>query len=190
MSIFTDYFRETLRFRPVLAGGPLAILAYGAALLLDAVREVMLVLRDQFFAERCEINRLSKFAKARGITRHPLETTEGFQSRVRLAYLWHKRGGRPEGMSHILNDYFGFGGVVVESLRSEDPTRWAEFRVMVLSLGTAESFDEEAVRWVINEIKPARSKIGVIAPNGAPRVFRVNRERVGDKLLYWPVPVD
>ncbi len=187
MSIFADYFRDTLRYRPVLAGGPLAIMAYGGALLLDAVRELILSLRDQFFVERCEASRLVKFARARGITRQPFETVERYQARIRLAYIYHSRGGRAGGMAQFLSDYFGFGTVLIESLRSVDPARWAEFTVKIVGQGSATTFDEAEIRWVLNEIKPARSKVGEIRPPGAPEVFRASRNRAGDKLLYWPI---
>jgi hypothetical protein len=188
--VFWRYFRDTLRLPFILVGGPLAMLAEGASGLLDAARSVCLSLRDQFFVETCEDVYIAQFARSRGIVRSPLEAADGYANRVRLAYLWHKRGGRAGQIAQTLADYFGFAGIEIVNLRAEDADRWAEFRVVIHSMGTATVYDEAQTAWAINEIKPARSKLDSIIPPAAPQVFRVGREGAGDKLLWWPTHIE
>ena len=188
--VFWRYFRDTLRLPVTLVGGALAMLAEGASGTLDVVRAVCLSLRDQFFVETCEDVYIARFARSRGIVRSPLESADGYSARVRLAYLWHKRGGRAGQMAQTLTDYFGFAGIEIVNLRAEDADRWAELRVVIRSMGTATVYDEAQTAWAINEIKPARSKLDSIIPPAAPEVFRVGREGAGDRLLWWPTHIE
>lgn len=162
MSLFWDYFRNTLRFPPILRPGPLAMLAEGAALGLDAARNVILQLRDQFLPEKCEDVYLARYARSRGIVRAPLEPEGHYQARIRLAYLWWRRGGRASAMKQVLVSYFGFARVDIINLRTEDPDRWAEFRVVCELVGEQPIFTLDQVVWAINEIKPAGKKLAEV----------------------------
>ncbi|PKN67196.1 MAG: hypothetical protein CVU57_04385 [Deltaproteobacteria bacterium HGW-Deltaproteobacteria-15] len=162
MGVFWAYFRDKLRWPLIHRPGALSALVEGAAGLLDAAREDVLWLRDQFFAEQCEEVFLSKFAKSRGIGRAPLETDKNYLWRVRFAYLWWIGAGRPDHMIDVLAKFFGFGGGWISNLREEDPERWAEFRVHIDVIGDTLHFTEQQVVWAINEMKPARSKLAEI----------------------------
>lgn len=162
MSLFWSYFRDTLRFPPILKGGPLALLAEGGALLLDMVRDIIIQLRDQFFSDRCEEIQLAHFARSRGIVRAPLEPDSSYFGRVRFAYAWWQRGGRVSGMRRVLIDYFGFAEVEIVNMRTIDPARWAEFKVVASVVGSNLMFTEAQILWAINEIKRAGSKLAAI----------------------------
>lgn len=163
MGIFWTYLRDTLRLPAIQQPGPLAMLADGGATTLDSARDVALQLRDQFFAERCEVAYLANFARRRGIVRGQLEPESSYHSRVRLAYLWHVQGGRESGMRQVLCDLFGFAETTVVNLRHEDPARWAEFRVVCdVGLGINPDISFEQVEWAVNETKPARSRLAEI----------------------------
>lgn len=159
MGLFWEYFRDTLRIPFILKRDALAMLAEGGAGNLDGVRDIIITLRDQFFAERCEEVVLANFARSRGIVRAPLEPEASWRGRVRFAYLWWQRGGRAGGMAKVLIDYFGFAAVDVVNMRAEDPARWAEFTVTCSMIGEEAPFTSDQVTWLINEMKPARSKL-------------------------------
>jgi len=159
MGLFWSYFRDTLRLPYILKRGALAMLAEGGSTGLDGVRGIIVTLRDQFLAERCEEAVLANFARSRGIIRAPLEPEASWRGRVRFAYLWWQRGGRAGGMEQVLIDYFGFAAVDVANMRAEDPARWAEFTVTCSMIGEEAPFTPEQVTWLINEMKPARSKL-------------------------------
>jgi hypothetical protein len=162
MGLLWDYFRDGLRLPFLAKPGPLAMLVDGGSESLDAARDVPAQLRDQFFADRCEAVRLESFARSRGIVRAVLEPELSYHGRVQLAFLWHKRGGRASAMEKVLEDYFGFASVQVESMRDEDPARWAEFRVVCNMVGAQPLFTTGQVEWAINEMKPARSKLNEV----------------------------
>jgi hypothetical protein len=162
MEIFWRYFRDTLGWPLVRVPGALAAIVAGAASLLDQVREDMLWLRRQFNPATCEEQYLDHYAQARGIRHHRLESADRFRARVVNAYTWQLQGGRVAGLFAILSHY-GYAVVRIVNLRDEDPARWAEFRVVTDP--PAEGFgadDYELLAWVINEQKPARSKLAGI----------------------------
>jgi hypothetical protein len=160
MGIFWDYFRRTLRLPFIQQPGPLAMLADGGADSLDAARDDMLTLRDQFLPARCEDAFLYRFAAARGIVRHPLEPDEHWKERIRCAYVWWVAGGRVSAMGEALTAGFGFAGANVVNLRLEDPARWASFRVLLTTAAaSAPAVGIESIAWAINEVKPGRSKL-------------------------------
>jgi len=157
MSVFWNYFTKTLRLPFILVGGPLAMLAEGAAESLDEVRDVIISLRDQFTPARCEDANLTRFAAARGIVQSPLEPDAHWQARVRFAYHWWASGGRSSALAEGLELGFGFDSADVVSLRSDDPARWASFRVILWG-GSGDILTRlSQIRWAINEVKPARS---------------------------------
>jgi len=182
MGLLWSYFRDTLRLPFLAKPGPLAMLAQGGAECLDctpvpvtfegepvtfegepvtwgtiATREIIALLRDQFLPSRCEDVYLERFAASRGIVQAPLEPEQYWQARIRFAYHWWARGGRESAMVEGLRLGFGFEAARVESLRGEDPAKWASFRV-VLTGGPGDILLQvDRVRWAINEVKPARS---------------------------------
>jgi P2-related tail formation protein len=162
MGVFGDYFKKTLRWPLLASPGPLSMLVDGGASVLDIARDHIMWLRNQFAPALCEDEFLIHFARSRGVRRAPLETEEHYQARVRAAYLWWSRGGRASSLEQTLVRYFGFASVTVESLRDEDPDRWAEFRVVLDVQGSDLTMGFEHSEWAINEIKPARSKLAGI----------------------------
>lgn len=159
MGLFWDYFLNTLRLPFIAKPGPLAMLAEGGAESKDATRDVVISLRDQFLPVRCEEQYLTNFANSRGIVRSPLEPLEHWLARVKFAYHWWSRGGRASAMSEALELSFGFSAVQIQSLRAEDPARWASFRVL-LEGGSGDVLTQtEQITWSVNEVKPARSKL-------------------------------
>lgn len=184
MGRFLDYFRNELRFPPILRSGALALLADGGSETLDAARDAQMQLRDQFLPARCEEAYLIHFARSRGITRHPLEPSEHWLTRVRFAYHWWSRGGRASAMAEALRSGFNFAAVMVFNHGSEgslidetsgvqlvdetsgamlnyerDPSRWAEFAVTIYLAGNEYAYTVDQVIWAINEVKPGRSKL-------------------------------
>ena len=158
MSLFWEYFRETLRFPLIWAAGALAQLAKGGAAALDAAREHIIWLRSQFLPATAHAEFLARFAKSRGIKRHPTETDAQFKSRVIYAFSWQLLGGKAAGLPKIL-DFYGFPNAEITNVRDEDPARWAEFKV---GLEAPEILSEEnwaTALWAINDYKPARSKL-------------------------------
>uniref|UniRef100_C6E6P4 Phage tail protein n=1 Tax=Geobacter sp. (strain M21) TaxID=443144 RepID=C6E6P4_GEOSM len=159
MGLLWTYFRDTLRAPFLAKAGPLAALVQGAAACLDTVRDVISTLRDQFLPARCEDVYLERFAASRGIVRAPLEPVEYWQARVRFAYHWWARGGRASAMTEGLTIGFGFDSAKVVNLRAEDPLRWASFRVVMEGGDGDILLRLNQIRWAINEVKPARSKL-------------------------------
>lgn len=181
MGLFRDYFVTVLRLPFLQAPGPLAMLVDGASGCLDAAREIVLTLRDQFFPARCEDVHLVRFARSRGIVRNPLESEAHWLERVRFAYRWWSMGGRASAMSEALRIGFDFGDVRVVGLNAPffdettgaplhnettldilsdgGPDQWAEFNVYAHLQGHEILYTQEQIIWAINEIKPARSKL-------------------------------
>jgi hypothetical protein len=162
MGLFWDYFKNSLRLSFIQKAGPLSLLAEGSAETLDDARGVILQLREQFLPEKCEAELLARYARSRGIVQAPLEPEAHYWGRVRFAYLWWSRGGRAGSMAATLIEYFGFAEVAVVNLRSEDPSRWAEFKVVAEIVGTDLMFPLEQVEWGINEMKRAGSKLAAV----------------------------
>lgn len=165
MGIFWRYFKENLAWPLTRIPGGLAALAEGAAGALDQVRQDILWLRLQFNPSTCETQYLEHYARARGIRRHRLESLDLFRVRVVSAYAWQLMGGKVSGLRKIL-DYYGYVVAGIVNLRTEDPARWAEFRVALEP--PAEGFradDYELLAWAINDQKPARSKLASIRLN-------------------------
>jgi len=161
ISAFWKYFAETLRFGLIEKPGPLQALARGLALRFDTVREDLIFLRAQWFAQLCEPDLVPAFGKSRGLVRHHTESPEQFRARVVNAYGWHLLGGKQEGLPQILG-FYGFDVAGIENLRKYQPSRWAEFQVGLIN--PAELADQNAILdgletlvWLINEYKPARS---------------------------------
>lgn len=191
MGLFWTYFRDTLRLPFVRGQGPLAMLAEGGADALDDARDVISLLRDQFVPFRCEAIYLARFARSRGIVRSPLEPEEHWLARVRFAYHWWSRGGRASAMAEGLRLGFGFSAVRVINMRAEDPAKWAQFRCELDGVTGDVLSRVDQVRWAINEVKPARSKLFALrfaaAPVLAERHSGIIVQRGGFVTIYPPV---
>lgn len=188
MGLFWSYFRDTLRLPFIQARSVLAMLAEGGASALDAARDVILLLRDQFFPSRCEDIYLTRFARSRGIVRAPLEPNEHWLARVRFAYHWWASGGRASAMKEGLLLGFGFSEARVINLRQEDPDRWASFRVELDGVQGEVLNHIDAVRWAIDEVKPARSRLSGLrlaaTPNQTVRHSGIIMQRGGVITIY------
>ena len=77
-----------------------------------------------------------------------------------MAYIWYILGGRDNGMEQAMINYFGFTEADVINLRTEDTERWAEFRVKLNGVAGDILQRLNQVEWAVNEVKPARSKLG------------------------------
>ena len=102
MSLFWKYFKS-LNFPLILKGGALAKAVMGGAESMDQARDDTFWLRDQFLPKKCDVEYLSEFAGARGLSRWPYETDDIFRQRVTLAYIFQKTGGRKEAMETLLS---------------------------------------------------------------------------------------
>ena len=161
MGIFWEYFRKTLRWGPIWENGALSALVKGASFALDNSRSAILWIRDQFLPEKCDEEYLPQHAASRGISlRHYRETHEQYRTRINLAKIWHEKGGKIAGIVEIL-DYYGFE-VVIFNLRTEDPERWAEFRLYVRPKFWMESEDYDLLTEIANEYKAASAKLETI----------------------------
>ena len=181
MGIYWRYFRDTLRWPLLLAPGPLAALVEGAASALDAARQLILDLRDQFYPSRCEAALLPNHAESRGIVRFVAEPEEVYQARVTQAWLWWRKAGRKAALEELLRTLYGFTSVTVINLRASDPERWAEFTVQIIS-ANPEPLDTDNLTRLINEFKPARSKLAGIIRTGPHRKARSGTLRSGEKI--------
>lgn len=151
MSLFWQYFKNTLRWGLIWKPGPLSAVAEGGAAVLDQVRDHELWLRRQFFPELCEAGYLGKFAMARGLQRMPHETDAAWRSRTSNAYFFWKAGGTPGGMQRVLEWFYGDVSI------DETVGGWAEFGVQV-GLNSESPYTKFLID-LINETKPARSRL-------------------------------
>lgn len=159
--MYWKYFKDGLKWLFVAAPGPIAAIVQGAAWCLDLTRENILWLRKQFNPETCDIIFLRKHAKSRGIIRNKSEIDDDrFKARVVNAYAWQLLGGKNAGLPVIFQHY-GYSNIDITNIRTEDPLRWAEFRLS-LEPPPGEGFninDWELIPFIANDQKPARSKV-------------------------------
>lgn len=165
-SEFWRYFHDILRWPLIHNPGPLSALVRGQAASLDETRDDILYFRQQWFPEHCEDALIPGFGTSRGLTRHPRESAEQFRARVVNAWRWHLLGGKVEGLPEILR-FYGFDAAQIESLRPFQPSRWAEFQIgLKVPANQAEQdallADLDALVWLVNEYKPARSVLARI----------------------------
>ena len=178
MSEFWQYFRDVLRWPLIHKPGPLAALVRGKAACLDDARDDIVNFRKQWFPEFCENGLVQGFGKSRGLVRHPKENAEQFRSRVVNAYAWHLLGGKVEGLPNILK-FYGLDIGEIVNMRKYTPTRWAEFQLGLKTPTTqaeqaALLADLDAIIWLVNEYKPARSVL-----------FRIYTDTYNLEPLIW-----
>lgn len=161
MGVMWDYFRDTLAWNLIrLKQGALAMLAEGGGAALDDTREAILWLRRQFLPQTSEAAYLANYGRSRGLVRHPLESDDQWKRRVVGAYAWHLLGGKQAGLPQIL-EFYGYPGAAIINWRQYDPAKWAEFWCKLLPPPTQAfaAADYELLLWLLNEYKPARSKL-------------------------------
>ena len=178
MSEFWQYFRDVLRWPLIHKPGPLAALVRGKAACLDDARDDIVNFRKQWFPEFCENGLVQGFGESRGLVRHPKESAAQFRSRVVNAYAWHLLGGKVEGLPKILK-FYGFDIGEIVNMRKYTPTRWAEFQLGLKTPTTqaeqaALLADLDAIIWLVNEYKPARSVL-----------FRIYTDTYNLEPLIW-----
>ncbi len=154
------YFRDELRFPLIQDVGPLAQVAQGGANMLDEVRELVYWLRRQINPETCEDAYVNNHARSRAIQRGPQESWQAYRARVTYAVAFHWLAGKHNGMPQIL-ELMGYPGAELTNWRDNDPDAWAEFWCELLPPSDLEKFDPsyEELVWLLNEYKPARSKL-------------------------------
>ena len=166
MSELWKYFRDVLAWPLIHAPGPVQAVVKGLALTLDGARDDAVYLRRQFFPGLCEAELVAAHGESRGIVRHPRETAEQYRQRVVKAYRWHQLGGKIEGLPEILR-FYGFDAIKIDNLRRWAPSRWAEFQLglkapVTQAEQTTLLADLDTLIRLVNEYKPARSKLGRI----------------------------
>lgn len=120
------------------------------------------------------------------------ESAAQFRSRVVNAWRWHMLGGKVEGLPEILK-FYGFESLKIESLRDYQPSRWAEFQIglkMPSSQKEQETLlnDLDALIWLVNEYKPARSVLARIYTdtyNLNPAVWSGEKDAHGWSQGFW-----
>lgn len=162
-SPFWKYFHETLAWGLIHAPGPVSAVIRGLAHRLDQVREDAVFTREQWFPQLCEPDMVPFHGTSRGLTRYYKETPEQFRQRVVNAYAWHMLGGKQQGLPEILR-FYGFDALYIENMAHEHPERWAEFMIQLRDPVSATEQkalidDLDKLVWLINEYKPARSKL-------------------------------
>ncbi len=166
MSELWNYFRDVLAWPLLHAPGPLQAVVKGLALTMDGTREDIVHLRRQFFPSLCESEFVAAHGESRGIVRHPRETAKQYRQRMIKAYRWHMLGGKALGLPEILR-FYGFDAIRIDSLRQWVPSRWAEFQLGLTAPKTQSEqaallADLDTLIWLVNEYKPARSRLGRI----------------------------
>lgn len=191
-SEFWKYFHDVLRWPLIHKPGPLSALVQGQAHSLDETRDDVVYSREQWFPEHCENVLIPGYGTSRGLVRHPKENAAQFRTRVVNAWNWHMLGGKVEGLPEILR-FYGFDAVRIESLREFQPSRWAEFQIgLKMPSGQKEQEallnDLDALIWLVNEYKPARSVLARIYTdtyNLNPAVWSGVRDAHGWSQGFW-----
>ncbi|MGD9809630.1 MAG: phage tail protein [Deferribacterales bacterium] len=161
--MFFQYFSKTLKFPFLSAGSAITSLVKGMAAVLDDMVDVLYWLRKQFMPSECEEQYLRRFAESRSIKRYSFESAEQYRDRIFGAYIFYALAGRVDGIKAIFEMY-GLD-VAVQSLRDEDPERWAEFYLIFASVSADVLTRNTEYIEIINDVKPARSKLAGIKYN-------------------------
>lgn len=191
-SEFWRYFRDILLWPLIHNPGPLSALVQGQAHSLDAARDDIVYFRKQWFPAQSEDSLIPGYGTSRGLIRHPRENAEQFRTRVVNAWNWHILGGKVAGLPEILR-FYGFEVLQIESLRDFQPSRWAEFQIG-LKIPTSQKEQEalladlDALIWLVNEYKPARSILARIytdTHNLNPAVWSGEKSAHGWSQGFW-----
>jgi len=190
MGLFWSYFRDTLSWPWLATPGALCVIAKGLADTMDAVRDDIRWVRDQWVVPLAEQDRMQGYGASRGAPRTRHDDDARHRRRIERALAWHRIGGTVTGLSQILAEY-GYPGCLVESLRDDNPARWASFRVVAPMTQQGAGFaerDSALLDWVIAEYKPARSRLDRVSLHanlsGLQRV--ASGCGAGEVATVWP----
>ena len=190
MGVMWTYFRDTLGWNLIrLTKSALSLLGEGGGNALDDTREAILWLRKQFLPETSDAAYLPNYATSRSITRHPSESDAQFKLRVVRAWYWHYLGGKQAGLPKILALY-GYGAATIQNWRDVNVSQWAEFWCDLLPPTDVALLlaDLRLIVWVLNEYKPARSKLrGLGVKRGVSGPVRLAAiSRTGARITLRP----
>jgi len=191
MSIFYNYFKNILRWPPLSSGvGAIAVIVAGIARSFDSARENILWLREQFHPATAEDEYIKAFGESRGIFQFPTEKFEPYKKRVIAAYNWQYKGGKEQGLPEILA-YYGYRAQPPINMRTVDEKRWAEFAMSVILPPEGEGFSEadyELIPKVINDQKPARSKLSKLnmVNEVSGKIYASAATIIGETITVYP----
>ena len=123
MSLFWDYFKNTLRFPLIWKPGTIAQLAKGGAQALDIAKDDITWLRKQFMPSECDLEHLQNHAEARGLKKFRLEDDEFWRNRVANAFMFYKMGGTLKGLNYFF-EAMSIEAEIVEPLEARQ--RWED----------------------------------------------------------------
>lgn len=163
MSLFWQYFRDTLAWPWLFKAGPLCVLIKGLALYLDDVRKDILWLRCQYVVTQADARLITAYGTSRGIPRTRYDTDAKYRTRVERAYAWHMLSAKVEGLPQILAEY-GYPNGKIGNCRDDNAELWAHFTLELLTppheWGQA---DIDAVYDLAKHYKPARSVLDAVS---------------------------
>ena len=173
MSLFFDYFRNTLRFPLIWKDGVLARLVKGAALTLDKAREDVLAVRPQAMPETCDLEYLVRLGDGRGVQQWPTELNDFFRTRVSSAYDFFMLGGKRAGLAEIIRR----AGAKVEIVEPRD----VKAKLDLLDNSVLDG------SWHIDgvtDLKTTSSMVGVPHLNWAEFAVRINLAEMQAEWLH------
>lgn len=159
---FWEYFYEYLALPFLQEKGALAVLMEGYSRYLDAIQQDILWVRNQYLVPLADNSLISAYGESRNIPRTRYDTDTKYRTRVEKAFLWHKLGGKEQGLPEILSEY-GYPGSKIKNIGLEKPELWAHLDINLLQAreGWGQE-DIDAVYEIGNMYKPGRSIIGII----------------------------
>lgn len=123
---------------------------------LSEFKTTVLAMRRQLLVATAESPWLGAHGRDRNVDRIPGETDESYRIRLLAAFLAKQQGGTIPGMVAGCA-LLGLDVEVVEVYRA-DPTRWSEFRLVVLG-GTLRVFNPSVFYDTVLTLKPAHTRV-------------------------------
>ena len=126
---------------------------------LDLSKQAILDMRRESLIATASEDNLDKFGNEKGLARIAGETDEEYRIRLLSAYLIKKRGGTIPGMIEAV----GFLGITatINEIYKTDPTRWAEFELIITG-GDLEVLNQSIFYILVNNLKPAHTRIIIV----------------------------
>lgn len=146
-------------FIPILKKGPLRAIVKGGEKNLEEAGSNINFLVKQFLPQLAEPEFVKELGRSRGITQWPVETDDEYKIRVLMAYAFWKKGENHLGMEDIIKAFgYEYPEIIEYNDSVDTPAKYATFSV---NLGLNASVAETGfLLKLINEVKPARSKLG------------------------------
>ena len=196
-SRFWRYFHDNLAWAQIFSPGPLACLIKGMAASLDEARQDMILLREQFTPETADGSFIEGYGASRGIIRTRLDTSDSYHRRVINAFVWHKLGGKTSGLAQILaeNGFFNAAIGPLNMIQGVSDAfaalHWAHFAVRLdVPLAGLDQDALDGLLWLVNEYKPARSKLWAVSWQipfvYAARIRIAGCVRLGVRVKLYP----